>query len=80
MITTARSNDGTAKATVTFKGYYYGQATTTFTINPKGTGLSKVTAQKKGFKATWKKQTYKTVGKTKYYSSWSKAKTVTTKK
>ncbi|MCI6820753.1 MAG: fibronectin type III domain-containing protein, partial [Clostridiales bacterium] len=106
-----------------------GEQTLYFTINPKSTSLSTLTATKKGFTAKWKKQstqtsgyqimyatnskftsgkktvtvssnkttskkitklkakkkyyvkvrTYKKVGSTKYYSSWSKVKTVKTK-
>jgi hypothetical protein len=116
--------------TVTFKGNYSGSKKLTYTVVPKGTTLSKVTAKSKSFVATWKKQatqttgyqiqystsskftkgnktvtisknkttsttvkklsakkkyyvrvrTYKKVGNTKYYSAWSKAKAVTTKK
>lgn len=121
-------NVGTATATVTFKGDYSGTVKLKFRINPKPTALSKVTAGKKSFTASWKKQTtqttgyqiqyalksnfsgaktvtvtknktvkstvkklkskkkyyvrvrtYKTVGKTKFYSAWSKVKTVKTK-
>ena len=121
---------GAYTVTVKFKGNYSGTKKLSFKINPPTTSLSKVTAGKKAFTASWKKQaaqttgyqlqystdknfkknnktvtvsnnkttkttvkkltakkkyyvrirTYKTVGKTKYYSSWSKAKTVTTKK
>ena len=122
-------NVGTATATITFKYLYSGTYTKTFKINPKGTSLTGVTADKKGFTAKWKKQatqttgyqiqystnknfknaktvtvkdnkatskkvsklsskkkyfvrirTYKTIKGNNYYSSWSKAKTVTTKK
>ena len=119
---------------VTFKGKYSGTKTLYFTIKPKATSISSLTAGSKKFTVKWKKQTsqttgyqvqiatnskftkgvksytvsknktvskkitklkgkkkyyvrvrtYKTVkvnGKTvKLYSSWSKAKTVTTKK
>ncbi|MGN0529320.1 MAG: fibronectin type III domain-containing protein [Eubacterium sp.] len=110
-------------------GNYNGTKTMYFTIKPKGTSISSVSAKSKGFTVKWKKQAtqttgyqiqystsskftnaktvtvssnkttsktikklkskkkyyvrvraYKTVGKTKYYSSWSKTKTVTTKK
>ena len=120
---------GAYTVTVQFKGNYSGTKKLSFKINPKGTSLKKVTAGKKSFTVTWKKQakqttgyqiqystdkkfkkgcktvtvkknktvkttvkklkakkkyfvrirTYKTVGKTKYYSSWSKAKSVKTK-
>lgn len=125
-----RKNVGKYTVTIKFKGNYEDTVKKTFTIKPKPTTLSKVTAGKKAFTVKWKKQatqttgyqiqystdknfkknnktitvsknkttskkvtklkskkkyyvrvrTYKTVGKTKYYSSWSKAKTVTTKK
>lgn len=122
-------NVGTANVTVTFTGKYSGTYTLSFTINPKGTKITKAQAKSKAMKLTWKKQktqvtgyeirystdkkfksakkvtvksvkttsksisklkaskkyyvqirTYKKVGKTKYYSSWSKTKTVKTKK
>ena len=124
-----RKNVGTYSVKVVFKEDYSGISTKTFTIVPKGTSLSKLTAKSKGFTVKWKKQTtqvtgyqiqystsksfsskttktitknsttsatykglkakkkyyvrirtYKTVSGTKYYSSWSSAKTVTTKK
>lgn len=122
-------NVGTASVKVTFKGNYSGSVTKSFTILPKNTSISKLSAQKIGFKVCWKKitsqttgyqirysakssmansksvtinknsttsksisklspkkkyyvqiRTYKTVNGKKYYSSWSKAKSVTTKK
>ncbi|MCD8078374.1 MAG: fibronectin type III domain-containing protein [Lachnospiraceae bacterium] len=125
-----RKKVGTYKVTITFKGNYSGTVTKTFTIKPKATSISKLTAKSKGFKVTWSKvttqtsgyqiqyatnksftsnkktvtvsgsskktytlsklkaskkyyvrvRTYKTVSGTRYYSSWSSAKTVTTKK
>ncbi|MDE5604030.1 MAG: fibronectin type III domain-containing protein [Eubacterium sp.] len=129
-----RKNVGKYTVTVKLKGSYNGTIKKTFTIKPKATTLSSVTAKANGFTAKWKKQakqttgyeiqyatdseftknqktvtvskssttsktvssltgnkkyyvrvrTYKTVkvsGKsTKIYSSWSKSKTVTTKK
>lgn len=39
------------------KGSYMGSASTTFTINPKGTSLTSVGAAKAGFTAKWSKQT-----------------------
>lgn len=126
-----RKNVGTYEVKITFKGSKYsGSKTLSYTINPKRTKLSKVSAKKKGFEAKWKKQstqtkgyqiqyftdskfksgnktvtvnknsttkktisklkakkkyyvrirTYKTVGKQKYYSDWSKSVKVTTKK
>ena len=65
---------GTAK--VTLKGNpdrgFTGTVTRTFKICPKGTSLTKVSAAKKGFKATWKKQTTKTTGYLIRYSTSSK--------
>ncbi|MFR5876506.1 MAG: GH25 family lysozyme [Eubacterium sp.] len=125
-----RKNVGKYTVTIKFKGNYSGTVKKTFTIKPKNTTISKVTAGKKKFTVKWKKyttqttgyqiqystdknfkknnktvtvsknkttsktisklsakkkyyvriRTYKTVSGTKYYSSWSKAKTVTTKK
>lgn len=124
-----RKNVGKYAVKITFKGKYSGTKTLYFTIKPKSTSISSLTAGSKKFTVKWKKQatqttgyqiqystsskftssktvtvssykttsktisklkgkkkyyvrvrTYKTVGKTKYYSSWSKAKSVTTKK
>lgn len=74
---------GTATLTVTGINAYSGSIKKTYKINPKGTSLSKVTAGKKAFTATWKKQTTKTTGYQIQYSTSSKfknAKTVTVKK
>lgn len=114
---------------IKFKGNYSGSKTLSYTIKPKNTSISKVTAGKKSFKVKIKKYTtqttgyvvqystdkkfkkgvksvtlknkttsatvkklsakkkyyvrvctYKKVGKTTYYSAWSSAKSVTTKK
>lgn len=124
-----RKNVGKYAVKITFKGNYTGTKTLYFTIKPKATSISSVSAGSKKFTVKWKKQstqvtgyqiqystsskfskaktvtvsknkttsktvsklkakkkyyvrvrTYKTVGKTKYYSSWSSAKSVTTKK
>jgi len=124
-----RKNVGKYAVKITFKGKYSGSKTLYYTIKPKSTSISKLTAGKKKFTVKWKKQnaqatgyqiqystfsnfksaktvtisknkttsksitklkakkkyyvrirTYKTVGNTKYYSSWSKAKAVTTKR
>ncbi|MGN0528156.1 MAG: GH25 family lysozyme [Eubacterium sp.] len=124
-----RKNVGKYAVKITFKGNYSGTKTLYFTIKPKATSISSVSAKSKGFTVKWKKQstqvtgyqiqystsskftspkyvtvssykttsktisklkskkkyyirirTYKTVSGTKYYSSWSKAKSVTTKK
>lgn len=122
-------NVGKYTVKITFKGNYSGTKSLSYTIVPKSTTISKLTADSKGFTATWKKQatqttgyeiqystsskftspktvaitknstvskkitkltakkkyyvrirTYKTVSGTKYYSSWSASKYVTTKK
>lgn len=126
-----RKNVGKYAVTITFKGNSYeGSRHLSFTINPKTTSISKLSAKSKGFTVKWKKQatqttgyqvqystnkkfkkgnktvtvkgnkntskkisklkgkkkyyvrvrTYKTVSKKNYYSSWSKVKSVTTKK
>ena len=122
-------NVGKYAVKVTLKGNYSGTKTLYFTIKPKATSISSLSAGSKKFTVKWKKQstqvtgyqiqystsskftspktvtvssykttsktisklkgkkkyyvrvrTYKTVGKTKYYSSWSSAKSITTKK
>ena len=57
-----RKNVGTYKVTIKFKGNYSGTVTKTFTIKPKATTLSSVTAGKKKFTAKWKKQATQTTG------------------
>lgn len=54
---------------VTFKENYSGSKSMTYSINPKGTSVSKVTAAKKGFKVTWKKQKTQTTGYQVQYST-----------
>ena len=54
---------------VTFKENYSGSKFMTYSINPKGTSVSKVTAAKKGFKVTWKKQKTQTAGYQVQYST-----------
>ena len=76
-------NVGRYTVKVTLKGNYSGTKSLTYNINPKGTGVSKVTAAKKGFKVTWKKQATQTTGYQVQYSTNSKfksAKTVTISK
>lgn len=53
---------GKYDVTVKLKGKYEGSKKVAFTIKPKGTSISKLTATKKGFKATWKKQSTQTSG------------------
>ena len=76
-------NVGKYTVKVALKGNYSGTKSLTYNINPKGTGVSKVTADKKGFKVTWKKQATQTTGYQMQYSTSSKfksAKTVTISK
>jgi hypothetical protein len=51
-----RKNVGSYKVSVKLKGGYSGTASTSFSIIPKGTKLSKVTKGKASFTARWKKQ------------------------
>ena len=62
-------NVGTAKVTITFKGNYSGSVTKSFKINPKGTKLSKLTKNKKGFTAKWNRQSIQTTGYQLQYST-----------
>lgn len=62
-------NVGKYTVKVTFKENYKGSKSLTYSINPKGTGVSKVTAAKKGFKVTWKKQETQTTGYQVQYST-----------
>ena len=78
-----RKNVGKYAVKVTFKGNYSGTKTVYFTIKPKGTSISKVTAGSKKFTVKWKKQTSQTTGYQIQYSTsskFSKAKTVTVSK
>ncbi|MDE6658679.1 MAG: fibronectin type III domain-containing protein [Eubacterium sp.] len=79
----SNKNVGKATVTITFKGNYSGTVKKTFTINPKPTTLSSITAKSKGFTAKWKKLTTQTTGYEIQYSTSSKfsgAKTVTVSK
>ena len=60
---------GEYKVTITFKGSYEGTKTLTYKIVPKGTSISKLTADKKQFKATWKVQKTETTGYQVQYST-----------
>ena len=62
-------NVGKYTVKVTLKGNYSGTKSLTYNINPKGTSVSKVTAAKKGFKVTWKKQATQTTGYEVQYST-----------
>ena len=62
-------NVGRYTVKVTLRGNYSGTKSLTYNINPKGTSVSKVTAAKKGFKVTWKKQATQTTGSEVQYST-----------
>ena len=63
-------NVGKYTVTIKFKNHYVGTEKRTFTINPKGTSLSKVTSPKKAqLKVTWKKQAAQTTGYQVQYST-----------
>ena len=62
-------NVGQYTVKITFSGNYKGTVTKTFTIDPKGTSLSKVKAARKSFSATWKKQSKQTSGYQLQYST-----------
>lgn len=63
-------NVGKYTVTIKFKNHYVGTEKRTFTINPKGTSLSKVTSPKKAqLKVTWKKQATQTTGYQVQYST-----------
>lgn len=47
---------------ITFKGYYSGSVTKYFTIVPKATKITKLTAARGGFKVNWSKVTAQTTG------------------
>ena len=55
-------NVGKYKVVLKGTGDFEGTKTLYFTINPKSTSLSKLTATKKGFTAKWKKQSPQTSG------------------
>ena len=69
-----RKNVGQYTVTIKFKGNYSGTVKKTFTIKPKATTLSKVTAGKKAFTVKWKKQATQTTGYQIQYSTSSKFK------
>ena len=63
-------NVGKYTVTIKFKNHYVGTEKRTFTINPKGTSVSKVTSPKKAqLKVTWKKQATQTTGYQVQYST-----------
>lgn len=62
-------NVGSYTITIKFKGNYSGTVKKNFTIVPKGTSISKVTPNKKGFTVKWKKQAVQTTGYEVAYST-----------
>ena len=60
---------GYATATVRFIGNYSGIQKKTFVIEPKGTGISKIKAKKKGFAVSWKRQNSQITGYQIQYST-----------
>lgn len=74
-----RKNVGTYTVTVKFKGNYSGTVKKTFTIKPKSTSVSKLTAKTKGFTVKWKKQSTQVTGYQIQYSTSSKFTSKTTK-
>lgn len=80
---TSCKTPGEHGVTTSFKGMYEGSFSNTFTIVPKGTSISSITASSKGFTVKWKKQATQTSGYQIRYStssSMSGAKTVTVSK
>lgn len=74
-----RKNVGKYAVKITFKGKYSGSKTLYFTIAPKGTTISSLTAGSKKFTVKWKKQATQTTGYQIQYStssSFASAKTV----
>lgn len=65
---------GQYTVTVTFKGKYGGTIKRTFTIKPKSTSVSKLSAGSKKFTVKWNKQTSQTSGYQIQYSTSSKFK------
>lgn len=70
---------GKASVKISFKGNYTGTKTLYFTIKPKGTSITKVSAGKKSFTVKWKKQAIQTSGYQVQYSTSSKFTNATTK-
>ncbi|MCC8072510.1 MAG: CAP domain-containing protein [Clostridiales bacterium] len=68
---------------IKFKGNYSGTKTLTYTIKPRATSISNITAKSKGFTVKWSKKTAQTTGYQIQYSTnknYSSAKTVTISK
>ena len=80
---TDNKNVGQATVTVTGTNRYTGTLTAVFTILPKGTTITKLAAEKKGFAVKWKKQDRQVSGYQLEYSAnknFKSAKTITVKK
>ncbi len=78
-----RKKIGKYTVKVTFKGNYSGTKSLSFTIVPKSTSITEITAGKKTLNVEWKKQSTQTTGYQIQYSTskkFSKAKTVTVSK
>ena len=69
---------GKYTVTIKFKGNYSGTVKKTFTIKPKSTSISRLTAGKKKFTVKWKKQSTQTTGYQIQYSTSSKFKSYKT--
>ena len=69
-----RKKVGRYAVKVTFKGNYTGSKTVYYYIIPKSTSISRVSALKKGFKLSWKKQKTQTTGYQIQYSTSKKFK------
>lgn len=77
--TIAAKNVGKYTVKIVFKGNYSGSKDLSFTILPKQTSLSKLTAARKAFKAVWKKQKTQVTGYEICYSTNKSFKKKTTK-
>ncbi|MGN0531830.1 MAG: leucine-rich repeat protein [Eubacterium sp.] len=78
-----RKNVGKYAVKVTFKGKYSGTKTLYFTIKPKATSISSISAKSKGFTVKWYRRSTQTTGYQVQYSTSSKftgPKTVTVSK
>lgn len=76
-------NPGTAQIIITGKGDYIGSRSMKFSIKPKGTKITKISAKSKGFSIKWKKQSVQTSGYQVQYSTkkkFVKAKTIIIKR
>lgn len=67
-----RKNVGKYAVKITFKGNYSGSKTLYFTIKPKTTSITKLTAKSKGLSIKWKTQKTQTTGYQIQYSTSSK--------